>query len=98
MDALIDLGRPAQIQLAVLVDRGHRELPNELLQGIDGLEKLFIVSKVNLVKGLNKKVEQAVTFEGIAVFVEAADGETCERCWTVTTTVGSHAEHPTLYD
>ncbi|KMK77134.1 isoleucine--tRNA ligase [Alkalihalobacillus pseudalcaliphilus] len=68
----------------------------ELLQGIDGLEKLFIVSKVNLVKGLNKKVEQAVTFEGIAVFVEAADGETCERCWTVTTTVGSHAEHPTL--
>ncbi len=27
MDALMDLGRPASIQLAVLVDRGHRELP-----------------------------------------------------------------------
>jgi pyrimidine operon attenuation protein / uracil phosphoribosyltransferase len=27
MDAVIDLGRPAYIQLAVLVDRGHRELP-----------------------------------------------------------------------
>jgi pyrimidine operon attenuation protein/uracil phosphoribosyltransferase len=27
MDALIDLGRPGSIQLAVLVDRGHRELP-----------------------------------------------------------------------
>ena len=27
MDAIIDLGRPASIQLAVLVDRGHRELP-----------------------------------------------------------------------
>lgn len=27
MDALIDLGRPRMIQLAVLVDRGHRELP-----------------------------------------------------------------------
>ncbi|WP_156424268.1 bifunctional pyr operon transcriptional regulator/uracil phosphoribosyltransferase PyrR [Bacillus sp. FJAT-27445] len=27
MDAIMDLGRPAQIQLAVLVDRGHRELP-----------------------------------------------------------------------
>ncbi len=27
MDALIDLGRPATIQLAVLTDRGHRELP-----------------------------------------------------------------------
>ena len=27
MDALMDLGRPATIQLAVLIDRGHRELP-----------------------------------------------------------------------
>ncbi|MGV3756580.1 MAG: bifunctional pyr operon transcriptional regulator/uracil phosphoribosyltransferase PyrR [Verrucomicrobiota bacterium] len=27
MDALKDLGRPRRIQLAVLVDRGHRELP-----------------------------------------------------------------------
>lgn len=27
MDALMDYGRPAQIQLFVLVDRGHRELP-----------------------------------------------------------------------
>jgi pyrimidine operon attenuation protein/uracil phosphoribosyltransferase len=27
MDALIDFGRPKAIQLAVLVDRGHRELP-----------------------------------------------------------------------
>ncbi|MFQ5798956.1 MAG: bifunctional pyr operon transcriptional regulator/uracil phosphoribosyltransferase PyrR [Bacteroidota bacterium] len=27
MDELMDLGRPATIQLAVLVDRGHRELP-----------------------------------------------------------------------
>lgn len=27
LDALIDLGRPKRIQLAVLVDRGHRELP-----------------------------------------------------------------------
>lgn len=27
MDALMDFGRPAQIQLAVLIDRGHRELP-----------------------------------------------------------------------
>lgn len=27
LDALMDLGRPRRIQLAVLVDRGHRELP-----------------------------------------------------------------------
>jgi pyrimidine operon attenuation protein / uracil phosphoribosyltransferase len=27
MDALTDFGRPRRIQLAVLIDRGHRELP-----------------------------------------------------------------------
>lgn len=27
MDALVDFGRPTAVQLAVLVDRGHRELP-----------------------------------------------------------------------
>lgn len=27
MDALVDLGRPQMIQLAVLIDRGHREFP-----------------------------------------------------------------------
>ena len=27
LDALIDLGRPTSIQLAILIDRGHRELP-----------------------------------------------------------------------
>lgn len=27
LDAIVDFGRPANIQLAVLIDRGHRELP-----------------------------------------------------------------------
>ena len=27
MDALMDFGRPARMELAILVDRGHRELP-----------------------------------------------------------------------
>lgn len=27
LDAIMDMGRPAMIQLAVLIDRGHRELP-----------------------------------------------------------------------
>ena len=27
LDALIDIGRPSKVQLAVLIDRGHRELP-----------------------------------------------------------------------
>ena len=29
LDALFDYGRPAQVDLAVLIDRGHREIPIE---------------------------------------------------------------------
>ena len=29
LDALFDYGRPAKIDLAVLIDRGHREIPIE---------------------------------------------------------------------
>jgi pyrimidine operon attenuation protein / uracil phosphoribosyltransferase len=29
LDALFDHGRPARVQLLVLIDRGHRELPIE---------------------------------------------------------------------
>jgi pyrimidine operon attenuation protein / uracil phosphoribosyltransferase len=58
IDAVMDIGRPKMIQLAVLVDRGHRELPiradyvgknvptsrNEIVN-----VKLYDIDKVNLV-------------------------------------------------
>ena len=46
MDGLIDLGRPSEVQLAVLVDRGHRQLPI----------KATYVGK-NLPTALNEQVE-----------------------------------------
>ena len=46
LDALIDLGRPALIQYAVLVDRGHRELPIRA----DFVGKNVPTSKQELVK------------------------------------------------
>jgi pyrimidine operon attenuation protein/uracil phosphoribosyltransferase len=46
LDALIDFGRPRAIQLIVLVDRGHRELPIRAdfvrLQEIDGADEVVI--------------------------------------------------------
>lgn len=46
LDALIDLGRPAAIQLAVLMDRGHRELPIRA----DYVGKNMPTSKLEMVK------------------------------------------------
>jgi pyrimidine operon attenuation protein/uracil phosphoribosyltransferase len=54
MDALMDLGRPAAIQLAVLIDRGHRELPI----------KADYVGK-NIPTSLSEKVEVQLEEDGL---------------------------------
>jgi pyrimidine operon attenuation protein/uracil phosphoribosyltransferase len=46
MDAIVDLGRPQVIQLAVLIDRGHRELPIRA----DYIGKNIPTSKKEIVK------------------------------------------------
>ncbi len=50
MDAVMDVGRPAQIQLAALIDRGHRELPiraDFVGKNIPTSEKELIVVKLS---------------------------------------------------
>lgn len=53
MDALMDIGRPSAIQLAVLIDRGHRELPI----------RADFVGK-NIPTALNEKVKVSFEEEG----------------------------------
>ena len=55
LDQLIDFGRPKQIQLAVLVDRGHRELPI----------KADFIGK-NIPTSLSEEVKVLLTEEGEA--------------------------------
>ncbi len=54
MDAVMDIGRPSAIQLAVLIDRGHRELPI----------KADYVGK-NIPTSLNENVEVQLSEEGL---------------------------------
>ncbi|MBQ6794632.1 MAG: isoleucine--tRNA ligase [Clostridia bacterium] len=57
----------------------------EFLKGIEeSLAEIFIVSSVNVSEG-----EDNIT-------IAAAEGEKCERCWTVSKTVGTNADHPTI--
>ena len=62
MDALVDFGRPLAIQLAVLVDRGHRELPIRA----DYVGKNVPTRKDEIVRVLLKEVdaEDAVVVGG----------------------------------
>ncbi len=53
MDSLIDLGRPKSIQLLVLIDRGHRELPIRA----DYVGKFLPTSKRELVQVKLKEID-----------------------------------------
>lgn len=55
MDSLIDLGRPKTIQLLVLVDRGHRELPIRA----DYVGKFLPTSKRELVQVRLKEIDES---------------------------------------
>lgn len=54
LDALVDMGRPEFIQLAVLVDRGHRELPIRA----DYVGKNVPTSKREMVSVMVKDIDQ----------------------------------------
>jgi len=53
MDAIVDLGRPQVIQLAVLIDRGHRELPIRA----DYIGKNLPTSRKEMVKVKLKEID-----------------------------------------
>ena len=50
------------------------------------LAAAFIVSEVEIVEGNNE----------LEITIEKAEGEKCERCWSISKTVGSNSQHPTL--
>ncbi len=55
-------------------------------QAENELAAAFIVSEVEIVEG-NSELE---------IKIEKAEGEKCERCWSISKTVGANSEHPTL--
>ena len=60
------------------------------------LHSIFIVSQALLQRGMLDGADQATETEGITVRVAPASGDKCNRCWVYDTTVGDHADHPTI--
>lgn len=57
--------------------------------------QFFIVSKFQ--EGNEQEMpSEALKLDAATVLVEKADGEKCDRCWTISETVGNDADHPTL--
>ncbi|MCR6111200.1 isoleucine--tRNA ligase [Bacillus sp. A301a_S52] len=67
-----------------------------LLDSIEDLHKLFITSGTTVTARKTDLSAESVEYEEIAVRVERAEGETCERCWVVSTSLGENNHHPGL--
>lgn len=83
--------------LAAKVTLYVNEEVDTLLNSIqENLHQLFIVSGFEIAGKYDNAPEEALKLENAAIVVAKADGETCERCWTVTTDIGTVEAHPTL--
>ena len=75
---------------------------DELRQRIDGLNtdlRAFCIVSQIAMQPLEAAPQEAYRDEeiaGLAIAVEKAHGEKCERCWIYSTELGTDAEHPTL--
>lgn len=73
------------------------EKTNVLLNSIqENLKQIFIISGFEIAGSYEDAPENALKLETAAIVVTKAEGETCERCWSVTTDVGHDHDHPTL--
>jgi isoleucyl-tRNA synthetase len=88
------LGQSLEAHVVLYVPAAWQELAQAYTETLD---TLFIVSKVTLATA-EPPADAFVsdTIAGLAVVVERAPGEKCERCWRFQEDVGSSALHPTV--
>ncbi|MET1013420.1 MAG: zinc finger domain-containing protein, partial [Paenisporosarcina sp.] len=58
--------------------------------------QFFIVSEFRLAGLKEEAPSEALTLDMASVVVVKAQGEKCERCWTISSKVDENDKHPTL--
>jgi isoleucyl-tRNA synthetase len=74
----------------------NEETKNLLHSVKEDLKQLFIVSAFEIGGSTEDAPANALKLENNAIVVEKAEGETCDRCWTVSTDIGQDPDHPAL--
>lgn len=77
---------------ASIVIKANKPEVESLLSNIPHLHQLLIVSHAEVTDTL----EDGKSYEYVTVKVTKHNGETCERCWVVSDTVGENEKHPSL--
>ncbi len=87
------IGKSLTAKVTLYVD----EKTEALLSSIkEDLKQLFIVSAFEIGGRTSEAPAEALSLGANSIVVEKAEGETCERCWTVSPHVGEDKDHPTL--
>ncbi|MDX8044947.1 isoleucine--tRNA ligase [Gracilibacillus sp. S3-1-1] len=79
------------LEAAITIKANNPDV-KELLTDIPHLHQLLIASHVEVVDELSEGKE----LQYVTVVIDKHNGETCERCWIISDTVGQDEEHPTL--
>ncbi len=93
-DKVIGLSLDAEVVLDV-----NDEIRGFIVEHRLQLQELCIVSSLKLSEGEDVQgiqYAEAEAIEGLKIAVQPAPGGKCERCWTISPTVGEDAGHPTL--
>ena len=87
------IGKSLEAKLSVYADSDVTALLND---ANINFAQLSIVSQFVVAGTKDQAPENALVLDKTAIVVEKADGEKCERCWTISETVGSNEKHSTL--
>jgi isoleucyl-tRNA synthetase len=87
------IGHPLEAEVWVSV---NPDLAESLADKWPTLERISNVSKLHHVEAPADGAISSEIIEGVAVLVKAATTEKCERCWTRSSTVGTHTDHPEI--
>ena len=87
------IGKSLEAKLSVYADGEVVALLNDASVNF---AQLSIVSKFVVAGAKDQAPENALVLDQTAIVVEKADGEKCERCWTISETVGSNEKHAAL--
>ncbi|CAG9619785.1 isoleucine--tRNA ligase [Sutcliffiella rhizosphaerae] len=89
------IGKSLAAKVTLYVNAEAKSLLDSIEENV---QQLFIVSGLEVAGDKEQAPETAQQFNDVAILVTPADGETCDRCWVVTTTVGTDSDHPSICD
>ncbi|WP_456271608.1 isoleucine--tRNA ligase [Bacillus sp. AK031] len=87
------IGKSLTAKVTLYVNEDTKNLLHSVKED---LKQLFIVSAFEIGGSTEDAPANALKLENNAIVVEKAEGETCDRCWTVSTEVGQDPDHPAL--